>query len=101
MDKETAMQEFKKMWLWLYQHPAHDKKYYVDYVAKPDPRWLNDCPLCIGPIDECTECLVLWNNRGKGLCTDLASPYSEWKATSVEDSHRRTWYAGEIVKLVE
>lgn len=100
MDKKTAMQEFKKMWLWLYQHPAHDKKYYVDYVARVQPRWLNDCPLCTVATDACTGCLDLWNNEGKNLCTDPVSPYSKWKATSVDEAHHRTWYAGEIVKLV-
>lgn len=101
MDKDTALQEFKKMWLWLYQHPAHDKQYYVEHVAKPEPPWLNDCPLCSIATDECTECLVLWNNGQGSLCTDPASPYSKWKQTSTNEPHQRTWFAGEIMNLVD
>ena len=101
MSKENAMEEFKKMWLWLYRHPAHDKNYYVKHVAKPSPPWDNDCPLCSFVDDQCTECLVIWDSGEGTLCSDPASPLAKWKDTDINEPHRRTWYAGELMALTE
>ncbi len=101
MDKDRAIVEFKKMWLWLSKHPAHDKEYYVQHVAKPNPTWKNDCPLCALEEDDCNECLILWDNGKGSLCSDPTSPLSKWKNTNIEDVHKRTWHAGELMGLVE
>ncbi len=99
MKKETALEEFKKMWTWLYRHPAHDKRYYVKHVAKPEEGWKNDCPLCTVSEGECQECLALWD-KGKGsLCDDPESPLSKWKETHKNDPNFRTWYAGKIADI--
>lgn len=101
-ERKTALQEFKKMWTWLYRHPAHDKKYYVKNVAKADPRWKNDCPLCqISGEDDCKECLLLWDNGEGSLCSDPASPLSKWQKTHRNDPNFRTWYAGQIVDITQ
>ena len=100
MDKNIALKEFHKMWVWLYKHPSHDKTYYVNHVAKPDVKWENDCPLCtISEDDDCNECLVIWDNGQGSLCSDPSSPLSKWKETDTHEPHRRTWYAGQIVGL--
>lgn len=102
MVRKEALQEFRKMWIWLYKHPAHDKKYYAKHVAKPDPLWKKDCPLCeLSPGSDCIECKSLWD-QGKGsLCTDPESPYSKWRQTHLNDPNYRTWYAGKIIDLAE
>lgn len=99
--RKDALQEFKKMWTWLYQHPAHDKKYYVKHVAKADPAWKNDCPLCALSDDDCTECLLLWDKGEGSLCSDPASPLSKWQKTHLNDPNFRTWYAGQIVDITQ
>jgi len=99
MKKTDALQEFTKMWTWLYRHPAHDKQYYVKHVAKPDTAWRNDCPLCDLTEDECSECLTLWDNGKGSLCSDPESPLSKWRNTQLEDPHFRVWYAGKIADI--
>ena len=103
MDYTNAMEEFQKMWTWLYRHPAHDKRYYVKHVVKADPAWRNDCPLCDTAEDDsgCKECLKLWD-KGKGsLCADPDSPLSRWKSANLNDPNFRSWYAGQVADLAK
>lgn len=100
--RREALMEFKKMWTWLYQHPAHDKRYYVKHVVKADPAWKNDCPLCeLSTGDGCKECLLLWDNGEGSLCSDPGSPLSKWRNTHLNDPNYRTWYAGKIVDITQ
>jgi hypothetical protein len=100
MERRIALEEFKKMWTWLYKHPAHDSKYYVSHVAKPQPAWKNDCPLCaLSKSGECGECKTLWDEGHGSLCSDPESPLSKWKKTQLQDPDFRTWYAGKIVEI--
>ena len=99
MERRIALEEFKKMWTWLYKHPAHDNKYYVSHVAKPQPAWKNDCPLCALSDGECGECKSLWDEGRGSLCSDPDSPLSKWKKTQLQDPDFRTWYAGKIVEI--
>lgn len=101
MADKTALEEFKKMWDWLYRHPAHDKQYYVKHVAKADPPWKNDCPLCDFSYGDCTECLSLWDEGNGSLCDDPNSPLNKWRKTYLGDPHFRTWYAGKVSSLVD
>lgn len=101
MVRSEALDEFKKMWIWLYKHPAHDKSYYVKHVAKPDPAWKKDCPLCALSEGECQECLALWNQGNGTLCEDQESPLNKWRQTDLGDPDFRTWYAGKIVELTK
>jgi len=103
MENTQAMEEFKKMWTWLYRHPAHDKKYYVKHVAKADPAWRNDCPLCdMAPEDKgCTECLKIWDKGQGSLCDDPDSPLSRWKKAKLNDPNFRSWYAGQIADIAD
>lgn len=101
MERRIALEEFKKMWTWLYKHPAHDTKYYVSHVAKPQTPWKNDCPLCaLSASGECGECKTLWDEGHGSLCADPESPLSKWKKTQLQDPDFRTWYAGKIVEIV-
>ncbi len=100
--KQAALKEFKKMWTWLYQHPAHDKKYYVKHVAKPEGGWKNDCPLCeLSGGHDCTECLDVWDHGSGSLCEDPESPLNKWKKTHLSDPNYRTWYAGKLIDITE
>jgi hypothetical protein len=99
--QKEALQELKKMWIWLYQHPAHDKKYYVEHVVKAEPPWKNDCPLCAIAEDNCKECLLLWDNGHGSLCSDPASPLSKWKETHLNNPDYRTWYAGQMIDITQ
>jgi hypothetical protein len=101
MERSEALQEFKKMWTWLYKHPAHDSKYYVKHVAKPEQGWKNDCPLCALSDGECKECNALWDQGNGSLCSDPESPFSQWRKTHLNDPNFRTWYAGKIVDLAD
>ncbi len=103
MLRSDALEEFKKMWTWLYQHPAHDKKYYGKHVVKLETPWRNNCPLCETSESEteCKECLELWNKEGASLCTDPNSPYSQWRKTHLNDPNFRTWYAGQIADIAQ
>ncbi len=101
MFKKDALNEFKKMWTWLYQHPAHDKKYYIKHVVKIEDGWKNDCPLCDLSEGECTECLDLWDHGQGSLCKDPDSPYSMWRKTHLNDPNYRTWYAGKMIDITD
>lgn len=101
MERKEALNEFRKMWIWLYKHPAQDNKYYVNYVAKPIPPWKNNCPLCAlsAKGEKCHECKSMWDSGHGSLCTDPDSPLVKWRNSSVEEPDNRTWYAGRIVQL--
>ena len=99
MVRTDALNEFKKMWTWLYSHPAHGQKYYVKHVAKADPAWKNDCPLCELSDGECKECLTIWDNGNGSLCADPESPLQKWGRTDLGDPHFRSWYAGKIATI--
>lgn len=99
MVRQDALDEFKKMWTWLYRHPAHDRRYYVEHVAKPEPVWKNDCPLCEIADGECKECLTLWDEGRGSLCSDPDSPQSKWGKTQLDDPDFRSWYAGKIADI--
>jgi hypothetical protein len=100
MERIGALKEFMKMWTWLCKHPAHDSKYYVNYVAKPEQAWKNDCPLCaLSPAGECKECKTLWDEGHGSLCADPESPLYKWRKALPNDPDIRTWYAGKIVEL--
>ena len=99
MVKSEALQEFKKMWQWLYSHPAHNQQYYIKNVAKLDTPWQQECPLCDSFEGDCGKCLEVWD-QGKGtLCEDQDSPLNKWRNTNLGDPDFRTWYAGKIVKI--
>ncbi len=99
MVRYEALDEFKKMWTWLYRHPAHDKKYYVKHVAKADPAWIKDCPLCHLSDGECIECLTIWDEGNGSLCEDQNSPMNKWSNTHLSDPNFRSWYAGKIADI--
>ncbi len=100
--KNTAVEEFKKMWIWLYRHPAHDKKYYVRHVARPLNGWRNNCPLCaLSANQDCTECLDVWNHGEGTLCEDPNSPLYKWERTHLNDPNDRTWYAGKLIDIAD
>lgn len=101
MERNDALKEFKKMWTWLYKHPAHDNKYYVRHVIKPETAWKNDCPLCALSDGECKECGKLWDEGRGSLCSDPESPLSKWRKTHRNDPNYRTWYAGKIVDIAD
>jgi hypothetical protein len=101
MKKLEALDEAAKMWIWLYKHPAHDKKYYVTYVAKPEHPWKNDCPICEVVENSCLNCLIQLDEPHGTFCTDPESPFLKWKATTLDNPDHRTFYAGEIIALAE
>jgi hypothetical protein len=99
MVTKEAVSEFKKMWTWLYRHPAHDQKYYIKHVAKADQPWKNDCPLCHLSEGECRECLALWDKGNGTLCEDPGSPLSQWRGTHLNNPNFRMWYAGKLADM--
>ena len=99
MERRDALQEFRKMWIWLYKHPAQERNYYMKYVAKAEPAWKNDCPLCALSDGECKECKSLWDKGHGSLCADPESPLFKWRNTDVNNPDSRTWYAGRIVQI--
>ncbi len=99
MTRNDAIEEFRDMWTWLYSHPAHDRRYYIKYVAKPDPAWKNECPICGLTEEECKECLTIWDNGNGTLCEDRESPLNLWQNTNQGDPDFRMWYAGKLVAL--
>jgi hypothetical protein len=101
MKKLEALDETTKMWIWLYKHPAQDKKYYVTHVAKPDKPWKNDCPLCEIAENDCSNCLMQWEEQNGTFCSDPESPFRKWKATSLDNPDHRTWYAGEVIAMAQ
>jgi hypothetical protein len=101
MKKSEALSETTKMWIWLYKHPAQDKKYYVTHVAKPETPWKNDCPLCEAVENGCPDCLMQWDEQNGTFCTDPESPFRKWKTTSLDNPDHRTWYAGQIIAMAQ
>lgn len=99
MSKTEKLQEFHKMWTWLYKHPAHDPQYYVAHVAKPDTPWVNNCPLAITTGEDCVECLMMWDNGAGNLCHDTSSPMTKWRTSDMDDPDNRMWYAGKMVEM--
>lgn len=101
MKKLEALNEMTKMWIWLYKHPAQDKKYYVTHVAKLEKAWKNDCPLCEVAENNCSNCLIQLDEQQGTFCTDPESPFKKWKATSLDKPDYRTWYAGKIIAMAQ
>lgn len=94
-----ALVEFKNMWTWLYGHPAHDAGYYVKHVAKAEPLWEKNCPICEFSEGACRDCLAIYDNGNGNLCDDPDSPMNKWRSAHLGDPDFRTWYAGKIVGL--
>ena len=101
MKKLEALNEATKMWIWLYKHPAHDKKYYVSHVAKLVQPWKNDCPICEVADSGCSDCLMQFEEQKGTLCTDSESPFRKWKETGLDNPDHRTFYAGEMIVLAK
>jgi len=100
--KKEALTEFKKMWTWLYRHPAHDRKYYIQHVAMPEGGWEKNCPLCaLSASHSCQECLEVWDQGNGNLCEDPQSPFNRWKNTHISDPNNRTWYAGRLIDIAD
>lgn len=97
---ETLL-EFKKMWIWLYKHPAHDQKYYIKHVIKSDSEWQNDCPVSQQFEGNCSECLSIYDNGSGTLCEDQQSPLNKWRKTHLADPNYRMWYAGKVIDIAE
>ena len=99
--KIEALDDLTKMWMWLYKHPAHDKKYYVSHVANLDRPWKNDCPLCDLADQKCSDCLMKWEEQKGTFCTDPESPFLKWEETTTDNPDYRTLFAGEIIALAQ
>jgi hypothetical protein len=99
--KIEALDDMRKMWMWLYRHPAHDKQYYVSYVANLDKPWKNDCPICDLADGKCSDCLLQLKYLKGTFCTDPESPFRKWKETTTDNPDSRTFYAGEIIALAQ
>ncbi|MFH0784539.1 MAG: hypothetical protein V2B20_21625 [Pseudomonadota bacterium] len=101
MKKNEALNEMMKMWTWLYKHPAHDKKYYVSYVAKLSKPWKNNCPACELAGDNCGNCLMNFEGKQGSFCADPESPFRKWQDTTLDNPDYRTLYAGEIIAMAK
>lgn len=101
MITNETLTEFKKMWTWLYSHPAHNQKYYIKHVIKVEPAWEKDCPICHQSGGKCDECNALWDKGNGTLCEDLESPLNRWRNTHLSDPNYRMWYAGKVIDLAE
>lgn len=101
MIAHEAIVEFRKMWTWLYKHPAHDQKYYLKHVMKTDHEWQKDCPLCEHFEGNCSGCLEIYDKGNGTLCDDPKSPVNQWRKTQLADPDYRMWYAGKVVNIVE
>lgn len=99
MINSERLQEFVAMWKWLSAHPVNDRAYYMKYVVKGKPAWINDCPIATGEEATCTGCRLFWHGENGNLCTDGESPLSQWRKTSVELPDLRTYYAGSVGTL--
>ena len=97
--KIEALDDMTKMWMWLYKHPAHDKKYYVSHVANLDRPWKNDCPICDLADLKCSNCLMQLEELKGTFCTDPESPFRKWKETTRDNPDTRMQYAGDIIAL--
>ncbi len=101
MKRIEALNETAKMWVWLYKHPAQDKKYYVTHVAKLAKPWKNDCPLCEVAENTCSNCLMQFEEQKGTFCKDPESPFCKWQATSLDNPDYRTLYAGEMIAIAK
>ena len=99
MKNQDALNEFKKMWIWLYSHPAHDRRYYMNHVVKIEEAWEKECPICHHAEGECNQCKALWDEGRGNLCEDQQSPLNRWKNTHLSDPNYRMWYAGKIADI--
>lgn len=90
---------FRKMWTWLSGHPAHDREYYIEHVAKIDPLWRNCCPLANRESEDCDGCIAIWHSENGSLCTDPDAPIYKWQATSRRHPDYRTYYASKVAVL--
>ena len=93
------LHEFVAMWRWLSAHPANDLGYYMKYVVKGSPAWMNNCPLSTREGKDCTDCRTLWNSRNGNLCADSDSPLHKWQETDMLQSDLRVYYASEVGAL--
>lgn len=101
MITSEALQELKKMWTWLYKHPAHDQKYYIQHVIKADSEWQKDCPLCEHLEGDCSQCLTIYDKGNGTICEDLQSPVNRWRNTHLADPDYRMWYASKVVGIAD
>lgn len=100
MTEGIKFNNFKKMWTWLACHPAHNREYYVKYVAKAEQEWVNSCPLSNKkPDKDCNGCASLWTSGRGTLCADPHSPFNLWDQTDIEYPHDRSYYASQIAVL--
>jgi len=96
----SKLKKFKKMWTWLCGYPAHDRSYYMEYVAVPNENWMNNCPLCNSKtVSNCDGCKLLWDSSRGTLCTDLDSPLYKWRATDMQHPDDRSYYASQVAVL--
>ena len=99
---KNDLDNFKKMWIWLYSHPAHDREYYMQHVAKLDDMWDNSCPLSTSPnADDCGGCQILWQSDKGTLCTDPDAPLNKWIKTDRQQPDDRSFYAGHVADLAK
>ncbi len=102
MIQKDKLSNFDKMWTWLYEHPAHDQEYYMEYVAKLDESWENSCPLSNdSTLDNCDGCNMLWKSNKGSLCMDPESPLIKWKNTERQEADKRSYYADQVAVLTE
>ncbi len=101
MRGKNDLDNFMKMWTWLYSHPAHDRKYYMRHVAKLNDMWENSCPLSTSPkAHECGGCQMLWQSDKGTLCTDPDGPLYKWNKTDRQQPDVRSFYAGHVAALI-
>jgi hypothetical protein len=100
MTGKDELLNFKKMWTWLCGYPAHDREYYMKYVAKLEKPWINSCPLSnMSEEKACDGCKNLWNSERGTLCTDPLAPLQKWKVTERYYPHYRSYYASQVAVL--
>ena len=100
MINKDELREFKKMWTWLMAYPAHDRKYYMRYVAALGITWPNNCPLSDSVrAEDCSGCQLLWDSEHGTLCTDPDAPLSKWKNTEKSQPDQRSLYASQVAVL--
>lgn len=100
MTGKDELNNFKKMWTWLIGHPAHDRQYFMEHVAKLDKMWPNSCPLANSNKEgDCTGCKMLWKSERGTLCTDSDAPLYKWQTTDRQLPDDRSYYASQIAVL--
>ncbi len=100
---KEEVNNFSKMWTWLYEHPGHDQLYYMKNVVKLTDYWNNGCPLSNNEkVAKCDGCAAIWNTGKGSLCTDSESPLSKWiKVTAAGDADKRSYYAARLTMLID